>query len=113
MSDESNNVAVTEDGTGKKTLGSYIIGFVSSVILTLISFTLVGKKLLSHDPLYIALVIIAVILLLIQVIFFLRLNAKPKGRMNLMAFIFTILVVAIVVVGSLWIMYNMNYYMVN
>lgn len=112
MSDHT-NVAVTEDGTGRKSLKTYITGFILSIILTLVSFGVVAKQLLTPDQRYWVLVIVAILLLIIQVVFFLRLNAKPKGRMNLMAFLFTILVVAIIVAGSLWIMYNLNYNMVN
>ncbi|MBI5798725.1 MAG: cytochrome C oxidase subunit IV family protein, partial [Candidatus Yonathbacteria bacterium] len=49
--------------------------------------------------------------LLIQVVFFLHLHKKSKPHWNLIVFIFTFFIVAVLVVGSLWVMYNLNYNM--
>ena len=35
-------------------------------------------------------------------------NTASEERWNLIAFLFTLLIIGIVVVGSLWIMYNLN-----
>jgi cytochrome o ubiquinol oxidase operon protein cyoD len=35
-------------------------------------------------------------------------NTSSEERWNLVALVFTVLIIAIVVVGSLWIMYNLN-----
>jgi cytochrome o ubiquinol oxidase operon protein cyoD len=101
----------TEYGTGHKTLKSYMIGFSLSLLLTIIPFVLVGMHLLEPQVLFVAISVLAVMQLYVQVVFFLRLNASPKGRWNLMSFLFTIAIVVILVVGSLWIMYNLNYNM--
>lgn len=102
-------------GSDKKIFKSYIIGFVLSILLTIAAFVLIEKRLLTTDSqLYIAVAALAVIQLIVQVICFLRLNAKSvDGRWDLIAFIFTILVIGILVSGSLWIMYNLNYNMMN
>ncbi|MBE8365690.1 cytochrome o ubiquinol oxidase subunit IV, partial [Leptospira borgpetersenii serovar Balcanica] len=42
---------------------------------------------------------------------FLHMNASSEERWNLVAFVFTLLIIAIVVVGSIWIMWNLNYNM--
>ncbi len=111
MSTPQNITSDTEYGTGHKTLKAYLIGFSLSVILTIIPFVLVAKKLLEPQLLFVALAVLAVTQLYVQVVFFLRLNASPKGRWNLMSFLFTLVIVLILVVGSLWIMYNLNYNM--
>ncbi len=108
-----NNTAKLQDVRGEKTLASYITGFILCLILTIIPFVLVGKHLLPAKELYVILAILAVAQLFVQSAFFLRLNASPSGRWTLMAFLFAILVVVILVFGSLWIMYNLNYNMVH
>lgn len=97
-----------------KLLVSYLIGFVLSVVLAVAAYLLVVDHSLSARSLYIALTVFVVLALLVQVFFYFRLNTKTSDdRWNLLCFIFTMLIMAIVVSGSLWIMYNLNYHMVN
>jgi cytochrome o ubiquinol oxidase operon protein cyoD len=98
-------------GTSPKTLTAYITGLALSLILTVLAFVLVGKHLLSDTSLYIAVAVLALIQFCVQSLCFLRLNAGPEGRWNLYPFIFAVFVVFVVVGGSLWIMYNLNYNM--
>lgn len=100
-------------GMGKKTLRSYIIGLLLSLIFTLCSFGIVSHHSLSTEYIFVSLAVLAIAQLIAQVVFFLRMNASEEGRWNLMPFLFTILIVAVIVGGSLWIMYNLNYNMVN
>jgi len=107
------HAAVTSFGNGQKTLKSYLIGLGSSLTLTIIAFALVANHLLADQSLYILLAVLAILQLFAQVTFFLRMNTSPEGRWNLMPFLFTIFVAAILVGGSLWIMYNLNYNMMH
>ena len=95
----------------QKTLSAYIVGFVLSVLLTLSAFALVKWHLLPQQGLYISLSLLAIMQLVVQAVCFLRLNAHSEGRENLFPFLFTILIICILVSGSLWIMYNLNYNM--
>ena len=95
-------------GAKVKTLQSYLTGLFLSLMFTLIAFGLVGMHLLSTEGLYIALTILAVMQLFAQVICFLRLNVSREGQWNTMPFIFTFVIVAVLVGGSMWIMYNLN-----
>ena len=104
---------ISEHGTGQKTLKAYIIGLILCVILTLIAFGLVEHKPLATNDIFIALSVLAIIQLFVQAICFLRLNCSEDGRWNLLPFLFTIFVIAVLVGGSLWIMYNLNYDMLN
>ena len=98
----------------KKLLRSYVFGFVLTIVLTLAAYFVVQQHMLVTQSLFMALTIFVVLYLLIQVVFFLRLSAgNIDDRWNLIVFLFTILIMAIVVSGSLWIMYNLNYYMVH
>lgn len=101
----------------QKTRNMYIIGFVSSIVLTVIAFGATGlhtethHTIPPHDLIVPILLGLAVIQLFVQIIFFLHLGKESKPRLNLMAFLFMILVVLIVVIGSLWIMQNLDYNM--
>ncbi len=96
-------------GTGKKKLSVYVVGMLLCVALTLVSFGLVSLHWVSVEALVPALVIAAVAQFIVQVVCFLRLNAdNPQSRMNLMSFIFTILILFVLVGGSLWIMINLH-----
>jgi len=98
-------------GTDKKTLKAYLIGFSLCILLTLIPFALVAEHLLAPQHLYIVLLALAVLQLYVQVYYFLRLDTNPKARWNLVSFLFTIVIILTIVIGTLWIMYNLNYNM--
>ena len=100
-------------GMGKKTLKSYIIGLVLSLIFTCISFYIVMNHVFSKSGLYLGVSVLAIAQLIAQVVFFLRMTHKKDGNWNLMPFLFSIVIVSVLVGGSLWIMYNLNYNMVH
>lgn len=109
MSTERTSRAVNEQAQGN--LVSYIVGFILSIILTLSAYFLVVNKLLSGNTLVGAIVFLAVLQLLVQLVFFLHLGRESGPRWNLFMFLSMLLIVAIVVVGSLWIMHNLDYHM--
>lgn len=109
----SHQDVATKFGTGRKTLKSYLIGLGLSLLFTLLAFWLVAEHALSNQALYVLLAVFAVCQLVAQVVFFLRITASKEGRWNLMPFLFTIIIVLVLVFGSLWIMINLNYNMVN
>jgi cytochrome o ubiquinol oxidase operon protein cyoD len=94
---------------------SYLVGFVLSVVFAVLSFYLVTSQLLATNAmLYTALTVLVILQLLVQSVFFFRLNTHSSDdRWNFLIFVFSLLIMLIVVSGSLWIMYNLNYYMVN
>jgi cytochrome o ubiquinol oxidase subunit IV len=106
---------------GAKNFKAYIVGFVVSLLLTLASFALMAMHLdtaghvhlFSKLGLYVALLVLAFLQLFVQVTCFLRLNASKDGRWDLMPFIFTLFVVFIVIGGSVWIMFSLNYHMMH
>lgn len=101
----------TEYGVGHGDLRSYVTGFIISILLTLLPYFIVVDHLLSGFMLVLAVVLFGVAQLLVQLFFFLHLSPKAKARWNLIALVFTVLVVVILVVGTLWIMNNLNYNM--
>ncbi|MGX5735875.1 cytochrome o ubiquinol oxidase subunit IV [Bosea thiooxidans] len=89
--------------------GGYITGFVLSAILTVIPFWLVMNDVLGHSTLT-AIVIMgfAAVQIVVHMIFFLHMNSRSEGGWTMMALIFTIVVVAIALAGSLWVMYHLD-----
>lgn len=113
MSHHENEAADIEFGSDHGTVKSYIVGFIISLILTIIPFVIVFKHLLSTKASYITIGLFALAQLFIQLVFFLHLSFKSNARWNLNVFIFTLLVVLILVMGSLWIMINLDYFMMH
>ena len=89
----------------------YVFGFAASIILTLSAFVMVMGHELSRAGVMIGIFVLAIVQLFIQLVCFLHLGREARPRWNLIAFGFALMVVVIVVVGSLWIMHNLNYNM--
>lgn len=96
-----------DTGASYGTYQSYTIGFISSIFLTLLSFFLVAYSALPPETLYIVVGVLAITQLFIQLVFFLHLNTHSKTTWNLLSFLFTLVVVLVLVIGTLWIMYNL------
>ena len=98
-------------------LRRYVYGFVLSLVLTLAAYLLVQHHLATHhvfppdNVMVVLLMILALTQLMVQLIFFLHLGRESKPRWNLVIFLFAAMVVFILVAGSLWIMWNLNYHM--
>jgi cytochrome o ubiquinol oxidase operon protein cyoD len=89
---------------------SYVIGFGLSIVLTLAAYVLVANQLLHGQALVAAIIGLALIQLFVQLFFFLHLGSETRPRWNLTSLLFAALVVVILVIGSLWIMYNLDYH---
>jgi cytochrome o ubiquinol oxidase subunit IV len=102
--------ANSEGGHG--TFRGYMTGFVLSVILTVIPFWLVMGNVLDNS-LVTTLVILALggIQMVVHVVYFLHMSTKSEGGWTFMALIFTITLVVIMLAGSVWVMYHLNYNM--
>ncbi|OFB46015.1 cytochrome o ubiquinol oxidase subunit IV [Serratia marcescens] len=87
---------------------SYLIGFILSIILTVIPFAMVMNGSASHSTILAVVVGMAVIQVIVHLVYFLHMNTSSEERWNLVALLFTAMIIGIVVVGSLWIMYNLN-----
>jgi cytochrome o ubiquinol oxidase operon protein cyoD len=95
-------------GASHGSLKSYLIGFILSIILTVIPFAMVMSGTASHSLIFATVVASAVIQILVHLICFLHMNTSSEERWNLVALLFTAVIIFIVVVGSIWIMYNLN-----
>ncbi|ESQ79479.1 cytochrome o ubiquinol oxidase subunit IV [Asticcacaulis benevestitus] len=96
------------DTAGHGTVKSYLIGFILSVILTAIPFGLTMAHMLPASSLIPVVVAIGVVQILVHLYFFLHMNTSSSQMWNNAAFVFTVLIVGILIVGSLWVMYHLN-----
>jgi cytochrome o ubiquinol oxidase operon protein cyoD len=94
-------------------LKTYIIGFIASVALTLAAYVLVVNHSFSRVWLITAILLLAMVQFTVQLVFFLHLSAERKPRWKFLAFSFMVGVVLILVLGSIWIMNNLNYHMAS
>lgn len=96
--------------TYKYKVSAYIVGFLLSLYLTLSAYFLVTKQALPHLSLIIAVVALALVQFGVQIVFFLHIGEESKPRWNLVSFLSMMLMIAILVIGSIWIMANLNYH---
>ncbi|MGZ6004522.1 MAG: cytochrome o ubiquinol oxidase subunit IV [Candidatus Saccharimonadales bacterium] len=94
-------------------LSSYIFGFAASVVLTLTSYFLVVNQSLNRKTLISFILVLAMVQFTIQIIYFLHLGSEQKPRWKTLAFGFMFTIVLILVVGTIWIMNNLNYNTMN
>lgn len=88
-------------------LKSYVIGFLLSLILTIIPLVLVLNDWVEGTAAYIVLLGSAVLQFVVQLFFFMHLKEEKKPRYNLMVLIFGLVILLTIVGGSMWIMaYN-------
>jgi len=92
---------------------SYIVGFLISLGLTILSYWLVTEGILPKTALLYTVVTLAVVQLIVQLVFFLHIGQGKGARWKLVTFIFAIMFVFILVIGSIWIMNNLNYNMMQ
>ena len=95
------------------TLQSYVWGFGLSVILTLTAFFVVDQKLFSTHATLATILTLAILQTYVQLILFLHLKKESKPRWKMLTFLFMLSVLLILVLGSVWIMYHLNYNMTS
>jgi cytochrome o ubiquinol oxidase operon protein cyoD len=86
----------------------YTIGLALAVILTAISFWVANTSLLWTPGIPLGLAVLAIAQMGVHLVFFLHITTGPDNTNNVLALAFGILIVFLVVVGSLWIMANLN-----
>jgi cytochrome o ubiquinol oxidase subunit IV len=101
-----------DDGHDHGSLKSYTTGFVLSVILTALPFWLVmGKVIGKSSTMGIVLLAFAAVQIVVHMIYFLHMNAKSEHGWNMLALLFTGMLVFIMLSGSLWVMYHLDHNM--
>ena len=93
---------------GHSSVKSYVIGFVLAVILTVIPFKIVMDGTMERGTMLWIILGMAAVQIVVHLKYFLHLDGSNGQRWNVMALLFTVLILFIVLAGSLWIMHNMN-----
>lgn len=101
-------------GTGQKTLNIYLIGLILCIILTLAAFLAVMIGHFSKFETFAIIFASACIQFFVQVICFLRLNTQTQQSLNnVVSIIFTFVILISIVIGSIWIIWSLNYYVLH
>lgn len=96
-------------GAAHGSLRGYVTGFLLSVVLTAIPFWLVMNDVLSNSTLTaIVIMLFAAVQIVVHMVYFLHMNSRSEGGWTMLALIFTIIIVAIALAGSLWVMHHLN-----
>lgn len=91
------------------TLKGYLTGFVLAAVLTIIPFWLVmGDVIQSKEATILIVLALGAVQIVVHMIYFLHLNTRSEGGWNMLALIFTVVLVVIVLGASVWVMYNEN-----
>jgi cytochrome o ubiquinol oxidase operon protein cyoD len=87
----------------------YLTGLALAVLLTATSFFVAGTDLVWQPSIPVALVVLAIAQMGVHLVFFLHITTGPDNTNNVLALAFGVLIVLLVMVGSLWIMANLNH----
>lgn len=98
---------VTNPGAAHGSFKQYTIGFILSIALTLIPFGMVMSG-MTGGLVIAVIAITAIAQVLVQLVYFLHLNGSEQQRWDSIAFIYTILTIAILLIGSVWVMNNLH-----
>lgn len=98
-----------EGGHAHVTLRGYVTGFLLSVVLTAVPFWLIMGKVIANPGMAAAVILaFAAVQIVVHMIYFLHMNTKSEGGWNMLALIFTLVLVVITLAGSMWVMHHMN-----
>jgi cytochrome o ubiquinol oxidase operon protein cyoD len=99
-----------EGGVGQAVLG-YLVGLGLAIGLTATSFFIASTDLVWTPSIPVALVVLAIAQMGVHLVFFLHITTGPDNTNNVLALAFGVLIVVLLLVGSLWIMANLNHNM--
>ena len=89
----------------------YVTGLILSIILTTIAFGVAMTGIMTGTSAVILILLCAVGQVMVQLVFFLHMNASSEQLWNTSSAIFTVILIAILIIGSIWIMAHLNHNM--
>ena len=98
-------------GAAHGSLKEYFIGLLLSIILTAVPFTMVMTGSVTGTLAVAIILVCAVAQVLVQLIFFLHIIISSEQQWNTTSAIFVVVLVAILIIGSIWIMAHLNHNM--
>jgi cytochrome o ubiquinol oxidase subunit IV len=96
------------DGTVWQDIQGYLFGLILAAALTAASFYVVYTHLIWEPAIPVALAVLAIAQMGVHLVFFLHITTAPDNTNNVLALAFGILIVALIIGGSLWIMDTLN-----
>jgi len=106
-----NQASIGSTGVSRGSLKSYLTGFVLSLMLTAMPFALVMSGTWSAAAALAGIFSAGLVQILVHLHYFLHLDTSSAARWNVVALIFTLLIMVLFVGGTLWIMSSLNYRM--
>jgi cytochrome o ubiquinol oxidase subunit IV len=94
---------------GEVTIKGYLIGVVLALVLTTIAFGVVAARTLRPMQILAVIGVAAIAQVVVHLRYFLHLDLKPSSQNKLIALCFAAVVLLMLVGGSLWIMFDLNY----
>jgi cytochrome o ubiquinol oxidase subunit IV len=98
-----------QHATGHGTFKSYLLGSLSSLLFVLLAYFLAVEEIFSSPVRFSLIGLLALVQSWILLYLFLDVGKESKPQWNLVVFLFTVMVTVILVLGSIWIMYHLNY----
>lgn len=105
------NHTTSHGGAAHGSIQEYLVGLALSILLSAIPFATVMLNLLSGTPAVIIILVCAVAQVLVQLVFFLHMNASSEQLWNTTSAVFVVVLVTILIIGSVWIMAHLNHNM--
>jgi cytochrome o ubiquinol oxidase operon protein cyoD len=87
----------------------YLIGLLLAGGLTIASFYIGATDIVWGPSIPMALIVLAIAQMGVHIVFFLHITTGPDNTNNVLALAFGILIVALVLFGSIWIMHHLNH----
>lgn len=91
------------------TLRSYLLGFIGSLLLTGCAYYLVMAHIITGDFLIHFVVPLALVQAAGQLVLFMHVGKEGKPYLETLMFTFMLVLLLVIVVGSLWVIYDLNY----
>ena len=112
-SGDDHDIAPGDEQAGRHEPGSgvtgYVVGLVLAASLTAASFLVLTTDLVWQPAIPAALIALAIAQMGVHLVFFLHITTGPDNTNNVLALAFGVLVVALVLLGSMWIMAHLSH----
>ena len=86
----------------------YVIGLGLAILLTATSFFIAGTDLVWQPSIPVAIIVLAIAQMGVHLVFFLHIGTDAEATNKVLALTFGVLIIALVLLGSLWIMADLN-----
>lgn len=98
-------------GAAHGSIKEYRNGLFLSLALTAVPFAMVMTGALSGSAAVAVILVCAVAQVFVQLVFFLHMNTSSEQIWNVTSAVFVVVLVAILIIGSIWIMGHLNHNM--